>query len=123
MQLYTELLSCITDGTKTCRASGKGAALTFYSDDGDAGHPGYCKQFCASRHGNDWDSFESDWKSANEAEPPNEAEPANGAEPANDSEPVNEDELANEAEPPNEAEPANEAEPQNEAEPVNEAID
>ena len=24
------------------RGSGKGAALAFYSEDGDAGHPGYC---------------------------------------------------------------------------------
>ena len=80
---------CITDGKKTCRASGKGAALAFYSDDGDAGHPRYCKQFCASRHGYYWHSFESDWKPANEAESRNEAEPKNGVEPANEAEPPN----------------------------------
>lgn len=61
------------------RGSGKGAALAFYSEDGDAGHPGYWTQFCASRPGNYWDPFESDWEAANEIEPANEVELGNGA--------------------------------------------
>ena len=55
------------------RGSGKGAALAFYSYNKDAGHPGYCTQFCASMHGNYWDPVESDWEQQNEAEPANEA--------------------------------------------------
>ena len=49
------------------RGSGKGDALAFYLDYGDAGHPGYCTQLCASAHGNYMDPFDDDW------EPPNEA--------------------------------------------------
>ena len=66
------------------RGSGKSAALAFYSDDGDAGHPGYCTQFCAIRCGNYWDPFESDLEPANEAEAGNEGEPANEAQPGNE---------------------------------------
>jgi len=45
----------VPEGTKTCQASKgqeKGGALAFYSDDGHAGHPGYCTQSSASRYGN-----------------------------------------------------------------------
>ena len=59
------------------RGSGKGAALAFYSYDEDAGHPGYCAQYCASRYGNYCDPLESDWELRNEAEPANEAEQPN----------------------------------------------
>ena len=48
------------------RGSGKGCALAFYSYDGDAGHPGYCTQFCARMYGN----FDSDWEQPNEDEQP-----------------------------------------------------
>ena len=91
------ILSCIpyesvwdvTDGTKTCWASeGREKARRWRSinnsDDGDAGHPGYCTQFCAIRCGNYWDPFESDWEPANEAEAGNEGEPANEAQPGNE---------------------------------------
>ena len=61
------------------RGSGKGSTLVFYSYDGDAGHPGYCKQYCASKYGNYWDPLESDWEQPNEAEPPNEDEQPNEA--------------------------------------------
>ena len=59
------------------RGSGKGAALAFYSYDEDAGHPGYCTQYCASRYGNYCDPLESDWELRNEADPANEAEQPN----------------------------------------------
>ena len=49
------------------RGSGKGGALAFYSDYGDAGHPGYCTQFCASAYGNYMDPFDDDWDPPNEA--------------------------------------------------------
>lgn len=61
------------------RGSGKGTALAFYSEDGDAGHPGYCNLFCAIRYGNYWDSFESDWEAANEIAQRNEGELGNEA--------------------------------------------
>lgn len=78
---YEECLGCdrLYKDMPGFRGSGKGAALAFYSEDGDTGHPGYCNHFCAIRYGNYWDSFESDWEAANEIAQRNEGELANEA--------------------------------------------